>query len=175
VSGPLGYAAAGLELCRKGFCMADNISGNWQQLIKAHLDPGPEVDLGIILSSSGLIHSMMDISDGLATDLAHLCRESGLGAEIQQGLLPVSPLLENAAIELGAELLDWVLKGGEDYQLLFTIKASDEQNLLKLVAGNTDAKVSCIGKIIDEHGVFLCNGEGRQVISYQGYDHFAGK
>jgi thiamine-monophosphate kinase len=175
VSGPLGYAAAGLELCRKGFCMPDNMSDKWQQFIHAHLDPVPEVDLGIILSSSGLIHAMMDISDGLATDLAHICLESGVGAEIQQGLLPVSPLLENAAIELGTEVFDWVLKGGEDYQLLFTTKASDEQNLLQLVAGSIGAEVSCIGKIIDEQGVFLCNVEGCHGISYQGYDQFAGK
>ena len=175
VTGPLGHAAAGLELCRKGFCMPDNMSDKWQQLIHAHLDPGPEVDLGIILSSSGLIHAMMDVSDGLATDLAHLCRESGVGAEIQQDLLPVSALLENAALELGAEVLDWVLKGGEDYQLLFTTRASDKEDLLQLVTGSIGREIFCIGKIVDDKGVFLCNKDGRQAISYQGYDHFGGK
>jgi len=175
VSGSLGNAAAGLELCRSGQSQPAEMSGKWQQLIEAHLDPEAQIDLGRILSSSGFVHAMMDISDGLATDLAHLCQESDVGAEIQQDLLPLSMFLKHAATELDAEVLDWVLKGGEDYQLLFTTKASDEQNLLKLVAGSIDAKVSSIGKIIDEQGVFLCNGEGRQAISYQGYDHFSGE
>ena len=174
VSGSLGNAAAGLELCRKGFCQPAGISGKWQQLIHAHLDPGPEVDLGIILSSSGFVHAMMDISDGLATDLAHLCQESGVGAEIQKDLLPVSVLLENAAIELNTGVFDWVLRGGEDYQLLFTTKASDEQNLLQLVSDKLGREMFCIGRIVDDQGVLLCSGEDRQEISYQGYDHFSG-
>ena len=174
VSSPLGNAAAGLELCRRGQCQPAGISDKWQQLIHAHLDPGPEVDLGIILSSSGLVRAMMDVSDGLATDLAHLCQESGVGAEIQQDLLPVSTLLENAAIELDANVLDWVLRGGEDYRLLFTTKASDKQKLLQLVSDKLGRKIFCIGRIVDDKGVFLCNGKGRLDISYQGFDHFPG-
>ena len=175
VSGPLGNAAAGLELCRKGFCKPGEISEKWQQLIHAHLDPGAEINLGGILSSSGLVHAMMDISDGLATDLAHLCQESSVGAEIQQEFLPVSEHLENTALELDADILDWVLKGGEDYYLLFTTEASDERKLRQLVSDKLDRKIFCIGRVVDDQGVFLCNDEERQEISYQGHDHFAGK
>lgn len=175
VSASLGNAAAGLELCRKGFCKPGGMPDKWQQLIHAHLDPGAEIDLGIILSSSGLVHAMMDISDGLATDLAHLCQESSVGAEIQQEFLPVSEHLENAALELDADILDWVLKGGEDYHLLFTTEASDERKLRQLVSDKLDREIFCIGRIVADQGVFLCNGEERQEISYQGHDHFAGK
>jgi thiamine-monophosphate kinase len=175
VSGALGNAAAGLELCRSGQCQPVEMSGRWQQLIHAHLDPEPQIDLGRILSSCGFVHAMMDISDGLATDLAHLCQESEVGAEIQQDLLPVSELLENAATELDADVLDWVLKGGEDYQLLFTTMASDEQKMLQMVSGKSGRKIFCIGRIVEEQGVFLCNDVERREITYQGYDHFAGE
>ena len=80
VSGSLGDAAAGLALCRAGISSDD--SGQWQQLLSAHLDPQPQVQLGRILAESGQIHAMMDISDGLATDLAHICAASGVGAEM---------------------------------------------------------------------------------------------
>jgi len=176
VSGPLGNAAAGLELCRRGQYKPDQISGKWQPLFKAHLDPEAQIDLGRILSSSGLVHAMMDISDGLATDLAHLCSENGVGAEIQQDHLPVSVPLESAATELGADVLDWVLRGGEDYQLLFTTKASDEQKLLQLVSDKFGREIFCLGRIVEDQGVFLSNGDAEhKEISYQGYDHFAGE
>jgi len=175
VSGSLGNAAAGLELCRRGQCRYPENSGQWQQLIHAHLDPEPQVALGRILSTSGLVHAMMDISDGLATDLAHLCEESGVGAEIQQDMLPVSVILENAATELAADVFDWILKGGEDYQLLFTTGTSAEQDLLQLVSEKSVREISCIGRIIEEPGVFLCHDGERRDISYQGYDHFAGE
>jgi len=175
VSGSLGNAAAGLELCQNGQCRSAKMSTKWQQLINAHLNPEPQVDLGRILSSSGFVHAMMDISDGLATDLAHLCEESGVGAEIQQDLLPVSGLLRNAAAELAADVFDWILKGGEDYQLLFTTGVSDEQELLRFVSEKSGREIICIGRIIEEPGVFLGNDSERREISYQGYDHFVGE
>jgi thiamine-monophosphate kinase len=174
ISGPLGNAAAGLELCRSGQCRSPEMSGKWQQLIHDHLDPEPQVDLGRLLSSWGFVHAMMDISDGLATDLAHLCDESGVGAEIQQDLLFVSKLLENAAAEMNADVFEWILKGGEDYQLLFTTRASDEQELRRMLSEKSGRAISCIGRIIEEPGVFLCNDSERREISYQGFDHFTG-
>ena len=172
VSGSLGNAAAGLELCRMGQCQNDE-SGKWQKLVEAHLDPEPQIDLGRILASSGFVHSMMDISDGLATDLAHLCQESNVGAEIDQNFLPVDDILKGAAIELDVDPLDWILKGGEDYQLLFTTGVSDKQELLQLVSQKFGREIFCLGRIIKEKGVFLCSGDERQEVTYQGYDHFA--
>ena len=172
VSGSLGMGAAGLELCRKGMYDPNQIEEKWQQLVKAHLDPEPLIGLGKVLAASRLVNSMMDISDGLATDLAHLCTASGVGADIQQNLLPVSELLEQAALELGANALDWMLKGGEDYQLLFTTKPTAEKKLRQIVADYSGREISPIGRIIDGKGVYLCDNEKRQEISYQGYDHF---
>jgi len=172
VSGPLGYAAAGLELCRKGCLKDDEMSGKYQKLMNAHLDPQALIGLGGVLASSGFVHAMMDISDGLATDLAHLCKESGVMAEIEENFLPVSELLKNAAAEIDADVLDWVLRGGEDYQLLFITRASDEQKILRIVAGHAGEDIFSIGQIREGQGVYLCNAGGRREISYQGYDHF---
>ncbi len=83
VSGSLGEAAAGLELCRRGYHAT--APATWQSLLKAHLDPEPELELGALLAASGMVSAMMDLSDGLATDLAHICRESGVGAEVAAG------------------------------------------------------------------------------------------
>ena len=148
------------------------MQNRWQQLIKAHLDPEAQVELGNVLASSGLVHAMMDISDGLATDLAHLCRESDVGAEIDQPLLPVSKLLKEAAAELDSAALDWVLRGGEDYQLLFTTRKSDAQKLRQVVVEQTGQEIYAIGRIIEGQGVYLCNDDKRQEISFQGYEHF---
>lgn len=174
VSGPLGNGAAGLALCRRDLRNSHEIQKQWQQLVKAHLDPEAKINLGRVLANSGLVQAMIDISDGLATDLAHLCSESMAGAEIQQNLLPVSEMLEQAAAELEAEAMDWVLQGGEDYQLLFTAKASDEEKLRELIADQTGGDIFAIGRIIEGRGVYLCSGGMRQEISYKGYDHFAG-
>ena len=174
VSGPLGSAAAGLSLCQKGLGNSEDASGKWQQLVKAHLDPEPLVSLGKALAKSGFVQAMMDISDGLATDLAHLCTAGGVGAEIQQDLLPVSENLEQAAAELKTDVIDWIVKGGEDYQLLFTAKPSDEQMLRKIVTDLTGGEIFAGGRIIEGQGVYLCSNGKREDISYQGYDHFHG-
>jgi thiamine-monophosphate kinase len=170
VSGFLGDAAAGLALCQSG--LSSHGLGQWQQLIKAHLDPQPQVQLGKILAESGLVHAMMDISDGLATDLAHICAESGTAAEIIKEDLPVSGQMTAAAGKLEKPVLDWALKGGEDYQLLFTVSPDHEEDLCNLVHEKKGQQIFCIGKIIEGQGVFLSDTLQREEVSFQGYDHF---
>ena len=172
VSGPLGNAAAGLHLCQKGLDTSGEAEGEWQHLVMAHLDPEPLIGLGQVLAKSDLVHAMMDISDGLATDLAHLCSESGVGAEIEQELLPISHVLKQVAAEQKIEPGDWILRGGEDYQLLFTAKPSAEKKLRQMAAEHAGREIFAVGRIIAGKGVYLCDKDKRQEISYQGYDHF---
>jgi thiamine-monophosphate kinase len=115
---------------------------------------------------------MMDISDGLATDLAHICRESRTGAEIFQEDIPVSEELLAAAGNLAVPVFDLILKGGEDYQLLFTAAPRHEHKLRKLVASQSGREIYAIGRIIEGQGVYLCNAGDRREITFQGYDHF---
>jgi len=168
VSGFLGEAAAGLALCRLGLAHEPD----WQTLVGAHLDPVPLVALGRVLAASGLVHAMQDLSDGLATDLAHICAESGVGAVVTAENIPLSPVLHQAAKICGQSPLDWALSGGEDYQLLFTAGEQQVATLCNLVKEKTGRELFAVGHIVEGQGVFLEDAGQRREISYRGYEHF---
>jgi thiamine-monophosphate kinase len=170
VSGPLGEAAAGLELCRRGD--PDSTAASWQPLRSAHLDPEPELDLGVVLAGSGMVSAMLDLSDGLATDLAHLCRESGVGAEVAAETLPLSDLLRQAAALLDGDARQWALAGGEDYRLLLTVPEDRQAALTGLVRRELGRELYPVGRITAAPGVFLVDRQGRREITDAGYDHF---
>lgn len=169
VSGPLGQAAAGLALCQQG---RQQENAAWQPLIAAHCDPQAQIALGRLLAESGRVHAMMDLSDGLATDLAHLCAESKVGAEVMAADLPLTAELREAAAACGVAPLDWALRGGEDYQLLVICGASEVEALRELAHQGLGATLTPVGRIVQGQGVTLLAADGRRDISYQGYDHF---
>ncbi len=165
VSGVLGEAACGLELCRRGMLLKEN-----ESLCMAHLDPFPRVALAQLLASSGYVHAMMDLSDGLATDLAHICKASGVGAEIMANELPLSTGLIKAAFELQLLPLKLALEGGEDYQLVFTAPA-DVGEILQQLCRENGMKITSVGSIVAGEGVVLCRDGKRRDISFGGYEH----
>ncbi|MCI5150164.1 MAG: thiamine-phosphate kinase, partial [Candidatus Electrothrix sp. MAN1_4] len=128
VSGSLGHAAAGLDYFRAGkghgepcpYETSYQYPSEIAPCITAHLDPQARIGLGRALAQAGCIHAMMDLSDGLATDLAHLCQQSSLGATLVAEKLPGRKQLSAAASLLGKKKSEWMLTGGEDYELLFT-------------------------------------------------------
>ena len=168
VSGFLGEAAAGLALCRFGLAHEPD----WQPLVGAHLNPVPLVALGRVLAASGMVHAMQDLSDGLATDLAHICAESGVGAVVAAEKIPLSPVLCKAAGICGQSPLDWALSGGEDYQLLFTAGEQQVAALRSMVREKTGRELFAVGRIVEGQGVFLEEAGQRREISYRGYEHF---
>ena len=170
VSGPLGEAAAGLELCRRGSHLPDE--GRWSRPLAAHLDPAPEIGLGRVLAESGLVSAMMDISDGLATDLANLCRESGVGGEVDSASLPIFQETRQAAAFLAADAQAWALSGGEDYRLLLTVSAVKLEALLAFVRQELGRELYPVGRIVAEPGVRLRDGDTSREISDLGFDHF---
>ena len=119
VTGRLGGAAASLTGVRKLAIGSGNrpgppaLSNKMRDLLAAHLYPQPRIAQGLWLQRRGLASAAIDLSDGISTDLAHLCEESGLAAEIDESLLPVHP----------DATLEQALHGGEDYELLFTAPA----------------------------------------------------
>jgi thiamine-monophosphate kinase len=172
VSGPLGSAAAGLALFQKAEDAGERPAVRWQALLDAHLDPAPLVQLGQQLSRSGCVTAMQDISDGLATDLAHICQESDVGAVVHARRLPALPSLDDAAAFLGQEKLDLMLKGGEDYQLLFTIPSGREKEVEEKIKQTLDFPLFAVGVIVEGQGVVLEKNDGsRQNITFQGYEH----
>jgi len=130
-----------------------------------HFFPEPRLEVGRALREKGLASAMIDISDGLSTDLAHICEESGVGAELQAEAVPVAP------IGKPAHKVDphFTLHGGEDYELMFT--APRGKRVPARIAG---VKVTRIGHITRGKQVFLMNQEG---VGYelvpQGWEHLA--
>jgi thiamine-monophosphate kinase len=159
VSRPLGGSAAGLELLKRG---DENVSYIQREFIDAairrHLDPEPEVELGMKLV--GIATSCIDVSDGLSTDVHHLCDASGVGAAIDRERIPIFPGL----LESGLNVRELVLNGGEEFALLFTSALRESE-----LSAKVGRPVYAIGRITKESGVLL---DG-QPLEPRGFDHFA--
>lgn len=166
VSGCLGDAAAGLELLEK----KPELGASYRQLLRSQLDPMPQLELGRHLAEHKLASAMIDLSDGLGTDLAHIAEESGVGAEVDADKLPISKACRRLAKEFGTSPLAWAVAGGEDYGLLFTVPAVKARKLIQNV--QTKAGLFCIGRIVKGRGVFLREKGHKRDIAYKGYDHF---
>lgn len=122
VTGPLGGAAAGLELLQRGERLTGATS-EMAPLLLRQLRPNPRLDAAAILQSNSIASSMIDISDGLSSDLSHLISASGVGAHIFADSVPLEPL-GSISLEF-TESLENALHGGEDFELLFT---TDQNN-----------------------------------------------
>lgn len=160
VTGTLGGSAAGLRALsqlgegrRRGLTARDKCNA----ALAAHLFPQPRLAQGLWLQRRRVATAAIDISDGLSTDLAHLCEESGLGAEVEERALRVAH---------GA-LVEDALHGGEDYELLFT--AAADADLPKKIAG---APVTRIGRMVRRSGVVLVTDGRRQALAGRGWEHF---
>lgn len=167
VSGFLGEAAAGLALCEKG----GDVPEHFNALVQAHLNPQPRVALGRILAASAQVHAMLDLSDGLATDLAHICTASGLGAQVDGKLLPLSATLKKAGEFLEHDAQQWAVSGGEDYELLFTVAPGAGEALARQIKDELGLTISRLGKMTEGEGVHLLADGTSRLISYQGYEH----
>ena len=165
VSGFLGESSVGFGLLQV------QQGDLFPELVAAHLDPVPQVKLGQFLAESGHVTSMLDISDGVATDLAHICCQSHCGAMVYGDCLPVSAMMKEAAVFLNRKPRQQALVGGEDYELLFTVSAGHGQELASQVQDESGIKLSSIGVIDDDTGVRLQDGKLISEISFQGYEH----
>jgi thiamine-monophosphate kinase len=129
-----------------------------------HFLPEPRIELGLMLREKGLASAMIDTSDGLSTDLAHICEESAVGAEIFADAIPRASVGKPAR-EVS---LEFALHGGEDYELLFT--APHSKRLPSRIAG---VPITMIGHITRGRTMFLINKNGvRRKLIAQGWEHF---
>ncbi|MBW1992427.1 MAG: thiamine-phosphate kinase [Deltaproteobacteria bacterium] len=169
VTGNLGEAAAGLEILRRGWQAPADLAG---PLVRAHLEPVPRVAAGRLLAQNRLATSAIDLSDGVATDLLHICRTSGVGARLEAEAIPWSSGVEWVARELGRSPLDLALKGGEDYHLLFTTPPEMEELLAEAFIRAHLPEPKKIGVVVSGREVILSSLGGEEVISGSGFDHF---
>lgn len=117
VTGTLGDSACGLKAILEGVERSEEV----QYLIDRHYLPRPRVSEGAALRDCAGIHSMMDVSDGIASDLLHILEASGVGAEIDEASLPLSDELLSVSSRYGWDAVELAVSGGEDYELLFTM------------------------------------------------------
>jgi len=159
-TGRLGGAAAELEgMLAQGRMARVGAAGEHPQLF-----PEPRVAVGVALRRRGLAGACIDLSDGLSTDLRHLCAESGVGAEVEEALLPVHPLA------VGERALELALNGGEDYELLFSAGAG-----VKVPRSMAGVAITRIGRLVRGRGVTLVRANGqRERLEAGGWEHFRG-
>ncbi len=153
VSGRLGEAELGLRLVKrsKGTARADN------PLTKKHLYPEPRLALGQWLARNGLATAMMDLSDGLSSDLPRLCAASGAGARVEMSKIPLVRRAE-LAHRSGHDPMQLALHGGDDYELLFAIPRNKAKLLPKTYRG---IALTPIGKITEKREVLVVEESGR--------------
>jgi thiamine-monophosphate kinase len=169
VSGPLGRAQMGLEILGQG------LTGDraWRKFLVAHLWPRVRIDLGAWLATHKVASAMMDISDGLSSDLSRLCAASGVGARIYADRVPRDRIPIGLAKRLGrqaSDLLDMALHGGDDYELVFTVP---RERSAKLRAAPGFADLQPIGEIQRGRGISLVAADGRtQKLKPGGWDSF---
>ncbi|HEV8168795.1 MAG TPA: thiamine-phosphate kinase [Pyrinomonadaceae bacterium] len=175
VTGSLGAAAAGLRLIERGAHLAeqnlaDEDSQKLDHVLIRQLRPEPRVGWGIVLGEERLATAMIDLSDGLSSDLNHLCAASDVGALIDSALLPI----DNRVVELcGRRALDplqLALHGGEDFELLFTVKPGDVARLPRRVDG---VEIKRIGEVKEAvKGIKIAEGSRVWDLKPGGWLHF---
>jgi len=172
ITGALGMAAAGLHLCQRRRFTSDNVTVSpWPNLLKALFDPRAQSAMGRLLGNLSLVSAMQDISDGVATDLAHICQASQVAAEIFADCLTPHPDLENYCRLTGLDPIGLQLRGGEDYQLIFTMPPEREETLFLACASEGLLEPRRIGLIREGAGVWLLQNEVAKEITFQGYEH----
>jgi thiamine-monophosphate kinase len=165
VSGTLGQADLGLQILRGGA----GISPKDDPSLHKHLYPEPRLALGQWLARRKLSGSMMDISDGLSSDLARLCAASRVGARIEAAQIAL-PRIPPAASKRGFDALDVALNGGDDYELLFTVGQKDVARIPRSFHGIT---LTEIGEITRERRVMIVEeGKPAKPLVPRGWDPF---
>jgi thiamine-monophosphate kinase len=183
VTGTLGGAAAGLKLLEHARSLRtqaararalDGLAG----LTRRQARPLPRVECGALLGERRLASAMIDLSDGLSSDLAHLCERSGVGAHVEAARIPVAPLLRRAneinsgrlAHALTGDALNLALHGGEDFELLFTVRPRIAARLPRRLGG---VRLTRIGEVREaREGITISHAGRAEILTPSGFDHF---
>ena len=175
VTGFLGDAAAGLRLIERGARLhrgrlsRRSVTRSINLLLR-QLQPEPRVGWGLLLGEKQLATAMIDISDGLSSDLNHLCDESGVGALIEASQLPIDEVVSELCGRRALDPLMLALHGGEDFELLFTVSPEKLDQLPSRVDG---VSITRIGEIKEaSEGVRISEGSRVWKLEPGGWEHF---
>ena len=173
VTGHLGASALGLAaLERHG---AGPLPAALRACARRHLHPEPRLAFGAQIARTGLARAGLDVSDGVARDLARLCAASRVGAEVTTDSLPVLPATKRAARLLGCDATEAALHGGEEYELLFAARPQEASRLAKLGL-RLGAAVTAIGRVLPRRAGIsaIAAGGRRSALTPRGWEHFSG-
>ena len=171
VTGNLGGAAAGLKVLKSGDI---RLKEKFLVVAEKHLSSRPRVHEAQFLVEHFPIHAMIDISDGLASEVNHICRLGGVGAMIFENQIPIAAETGKVAKHFKEHALEYALYGGEDFELLFTAPAEIKKELPKKFYQKFGMPCSQIGLIRDaSEGIKLEHADGSvSPLTRKGYDHF---
>lgn len=170
VTGYLGEARAGLDLLSQERKWQENKA---RRLLDAHLRPTPHIREGRLFATSGFASAMMDVSDGIASDLGHICGESQVGAIVREEWLPISQILYDYCKDFGLDPIEIALGGGEDYCLLATVRPYGCETLEEAFARQLGKRIWKIGWVTEDKRILLVRKSGEVMpLPVSGWDSF---
>jgi thiamine-monophosphate kinase len=170
VTGHLGDSAAGLKIVLDQPDLSDD---GHKHLIEKHHKPEPQLSEGLFLADFAGTHAMMDISDGIASDLKHILKASGKAATIEIEKLPISGTLKNMAAAQQWNAVELAASGGEDYELLVTVAPHDLETIQQQFAECFGKPLYQIGEITEGEARITWKKDGREIdFGKSGFNHF---
>jgi thiamine-monophosphate kinase len=172
VTGRLGDSAAGLQLVLNPAIEVPDTDR--EMLLDRHFTPTPRLREAQVIARTGTATAAIDLSDGLSSDLGHICERSGVGARVWAGRLPMSPAARRVAAACGKEPWQLAIEGGEDYELCFTAPAAEAEALAAAVERATGTPVSVVGEVLPpDEGRWLVLEDGREgPLEARGWQHW---
>lgn len=169
VTGMLGDSAGGLKAILGNIELSDDVN----YLINKHHQPVPRLEEGQWLARQAGVHAMMDISDGISSDLMHILKASGVASSLNLSSIPSSDILKQLADENDWNYSDLALSGGEDYELLITVKADDLECIQAEFQREFSKPLYAIGEVLEgAPSVSVQDGEQMSVLHNEGFNHF---
>lgn len=172
VTGTLGRSAAGLALLERAPGPEELALTVLAEVTEAHLRPRARVVEGQWLAGAGGVTAMMDLSDGLATDLGHIVEESKVGARVDAERLPIAESTREVARRLGRDAVTWAAGGGEDYELLVMCRPDAFAGLAAGLERDTGTRLTAVGEIVAGSGLIVRDAAGRPLDALRGFEHF---
>ena len=172
VTGSLGASAAGLAALLEGLPDEPGIV----EAKRRHLMPEPRLTEAQALMDVATPHAMIDVSDGLSSDVMHIADESRVGISLVERDIPVAPSARVVAERLGRDPVDMALCSGEEFELLVTLPQSEVERAAEHLSAVTGTRLTRIGEVVDEaSGCMLLRGDGASApLARGGYEHLAG-
>ncbi|MDP8237815.1 MAG: thiamine-phosphate kinase [Candidatus Hatepunaea meridiana] len=174
VSGTIGNSDAGLQIIKNK--TADISEEHLEFLINSCIRTEPRVELGQVLSKSGVVTAMTDISDGLAVDLPNICRAGGTGSELIVEYIPISSALKDFCKSQNESPIEFALKSGGDYELLWTINPNGIEIIEELAKRSDLPPITHIGRLVDDNQskvTIIQPGGQKEILQSGGWQHFS--